>query len=408
MLMGMKPALRLASILLSSAALLGGSAVSAQTANAVTLSAPVPYGQQVAATTMNVSFAAAANAATYRVQVWQGSAIVFDKTSTSRKVNVPIVKTPKTVYVYRVGSVNGSSRVYSAAKSLTTRAAYTPVKFVTYNLCAEAQHCPTLVAWSTRVKNVATQVKAQSPDVFTVQQAGTIGTHVPQLSAALGSAYTKVAGSNARYIYFNNTTMAKTTYDGSTLPAGTFTVQATSTSKLTYVPYSVLRQKSTNARFLVVNLHLTSLDSSSSDTARLGEMKQTVAKIAATQSKFPGIPTVYAGDFNSLARRHVAPYESDLNRYRVAEYLKTLNFTDAVGIATTTVNAQLSSFNPEPDDLRNFGPSFHLDHFFVNPGTVDAPGTTVSSWGLANRDVAFNSQYSDHDMTYMVANLPTF
>jgi len=400
--MGMKNTARLVSAIAASGALLaGGLVLSAQTTNAATPVKPSPVGQQVAALKMNVSFPAAKNAKTYRVQVKQGTKMVYDKTSTSRSVNVTVVKTPKTVYSYRVGSVNGSKKVYSAYKTMTTRAATTPVKFYSYNLCAEVAHCPTLVAWKTRVKNVAAQIKAQSPDVLTVQQAGTKGTHVPQLAAALGSTYTKVAGSNARYIFFKNTTLAKTAYNGTALKAGMFTVRANAKSKLTYVPYAVLRQKSTNAQFLTVNLHLTSLDYATSDGHRLAEIQQTVAKVKQTLAKYPGIPTVYAGDFNSLNRHHIDPYESDFNRYRVAEYLKTLHFADAVGIATTKVNEAGSSHNPETTDLRNFGPSFQLDHFFVGAGT------TVTSWGLTNRAVTYKSQYSDHDPIYMVANLPT-
>lgn len=276
----------------------------------------------------------------------------------------------------------------------------TPVKVATYNVCAEAVHCPDLVAWSTRVKNVAAQVKLASPDVITFQQLGTSGTHVPAMTSALGTSYTKVAGSNARYIYFKNTTMARTSTSGANLAAGTFTVQATSTSKLTYVPYSVLRQKSTNAKLLVVDLHLTSLDSLTSDQNRLTEMNQTMTKIAPTQTANPGIPTIFSGDFNSLTRHHVDPYESDVNRYRVNEMLLSKGYSDAKTVAEVTVNGELGSLNQTPTDTRNFGPGFELDHFYVKTGT------RVSAWTLVNRDVTYASQYSDHDMTYMTAYLP--
>lgn len=409
MLMDMKSVLRFPAVLASALATLVVLGLSFSSAPALAVALPqtsVPIAPaaatglkaKVGATSATLSWTAVAGADRYVVCLMtSGTATTCVKSTSTTSAALALTglkPTGGTDYFYTVEAYN------STAYSTSVKASFnlvTPVKFASYNTCAE--FCPTLTAWNTRVKAVVAQIKSTSPDVVTVQEAGTIGTHMPILDAAM-TGYTRVAGAKSRYIYFRSATMAKTGTTGAALSSGTFTVQATTTSKLTYVPFAALRQVSTGAVVIVADMHLTSLDAASSDNSRLAEMQQTVAKIKPTQTKYPEAGTVFAGDFNSLNRRHIAPYESDLNRYRVAEYLKTLLYVDAVTMAETKVGAEQSSHNPEPGDVRNFGPAFHLDHFFIKAGT------RVSTWSLLNRDVPFTSQNSDHDPIFMTAYLP--
>ena len=268
------------------------------------------------------------------------------------------------------------------------------MKFATYNVCA--QNCPKMASFKSRAKGIAKQIKALKPDVVVMQETGTSGNHMKSLRRSMSPQYKSTVGAKSRYIFYRTATMTERTVKGKRTERGTFMVQANRNSKKTYIAYQILRRIRTNASVIVVDNHLTSLDSRGSDMARQGEIKKVIVRTKALRNRHKGIPAIFAGDFNSYRQGNVAGVDSDTNRFRVYNYMKTVGFEDAVVKASSTVNAKMNTLNPEPGDTRNFGEGRHLDHFFV-PSNV-----SVSKWGMVNRKVSYRNQFSDHDMSYAV------
>ena len=107
--------------------------------------------------------------------------------------------------------------------------------------------------------------------------------------------------------------------------------------------------------------------------------------------QFGDLPTVYAGDFNSITQAPTPGVDSDDHRQGVAGLMHAREMTDSVAIAERKSGADQNSINPTSDDHRFFGPGRQLDHVWV------PPEMSVRRWILVNRAVAYADQFSGHD-----------
>lgn len=281
--------------------------------------------------------------------------------------------------------------VSALALSSPAAAASTTIKVATYNVCAEK--CPKLVTWSTRSARVVASIADQKPDVVLIQEAGTSDYHARILKKRMATAgYAAATGTHARYLFYRTRTMTKYSTSGTRLDGGTTTVRGTTTSRLQYVPWHVLRKRGTASYTLFVDLHLTVGKSDALDLVRLAELKKVWAKLAGRLSKSP---IIWGGDLNSLAEdadpktKRCGSWEL---RWRVDAYLQSKAHLDAVFKAATLLTPPISTVNHDPTRETYECAGQQIDHLYSDSRLG------VSTWRTVNRNVAYKDQFSDHDM----------
>lgn len=296
-----------------------------------------------------------------------------------------------------VGGFIGTDRVTGSPTTPGTEAATTTLRFATYNVCAA--NCPGLRPFTSRAPKLVNQISASGADIIGVEELGGSRTRAIFAKAIAAKGYTYAAGAGGRSLFYKQSAVAITDASGSRMAGTGFFMRANSNSALRGGAYQVFRSRTTDQLFLVCDLHLSSLDSAIKDSWRLDEAKKATALLASVKERYPSVHTILIGDFNSLTHQNTSA-SSDSDRWRVNELLTSRGFRDSMHATANRINYKLASINQMPSDHRRFPTSFQLDHFYVESGV------TVNRWALANRNVSYKNQYSDHDMIYMTATFP--
>ena len=291
----------------------------------------------------------------------------------------------------------GTDRVTASPAEPGAEAATTTLRFATYNVCAE--HCPGLQPFTSRAPKLVNEISASGADIVGVEELGDSSTRAIFAKAIAAKGYTYAAGAGGRSLFYKKSAVAITDASGSRMAGTGFYMRANSDSALRGGAYQVFRSRTTGQLFLVCDLHLSALDSAMKDSWRLEEAKKATALLAPVKERYPSVHTILIGDFNSLTH-HNTSAASDSNRWRVNELLTSRGFRDSMHATANRTNYKLSSINQMPDDHRRFPTSFQLDHVYFESDV------TVNRWALANRNVSYKNQYSDHDMIYMTATFP--
>jgi endonuclease/exonuclease/phosphatase family metal-dependent hydrolase len=385
---------------------LGAALLTAAPAGAETVArVPVPSMTQIAIDQAYVRWAAVPGAVSYRVTVTSegGAPAVLQTERTDVVVPLPDTR-PGTAYEYSVAALPdeaGVTPAESSAKTMLVRPDRTQLRVMQYNVCAE--HCPRLHTFTWRASRIARQVGTARPDVLTVQEGGASTSKRQRVlnRALAGIGYARAKGASTNHTYYRTSTMSARDYTGAPGHASTAEARHGRNGRNRPAPSKVLRQISTNARVLVVNYHLTSLDYLNRDLDRLDEYRDINRAVARARRALPGVPIVKIGDFNSYTQGRSRAYDSDSHRSRVWAQVRRDGFLDAQTVARSASNRVHNTYNRLPGDRRVFGPYRHLDHIFVERGT------TATRWALLDRGVSYGAEYSDHDPIWADLEIPS-
>lgn len=264
------------------------------------------------------------------------------------------------------------------AQASTTGPTGDGISVMSWNLCVSS--CGRI---DRRIAPAMKQVASLGPDILSIQEGG----HGPKKRAYTFKGFTSIGYASAnhkkpyigRYIFYKP---AKFTL----LSSDSFSLGGSHG-----VAWAKFRTKADNAEFVVADAHLVQGTSATSDNQRKTQMAAALPHITKVAG---GLPTVWAGDFNSNKTRTVdAP----------AVAFKTAGLADTVKIASQKTNQGINSAKGRTgtDKVKTGGNQ--TDHIYVTAGI------TVSRW--AQSVVATSGRYvlpfiSDHNSIMATIGIP--
>ena len=261
------------------------------------------------------------------------------------------------------------------ARTSSTGPTSDAISIMSWNLCVSS--CG---GFTKRVEPAMEQVAGIGPDIVSVQEGG----WGPKKRVYTFGGFKSIgyASANQKLPYIGRYNFYKPS-KFTLLSSGSFSLGGNHG-----VAWAKFRTKADKAEFVVANTHLVPGQSASSDSSRRSQMAIALPRIAKIAG---GLPTVWAGDFNSNKSRATdAP----------AEAFKAAGLTDAVKIATQKANQDIDSARG-PEKIKKNGNQ--SDHIYVSGGI------SVSRW--AQTVVAKDGHYvkpfiSDHNSIMATVAIP--
>ena len=252
------------------------------------------------------------------------------------------------------------------------------ISVMSWNLCVSS--CG---GFDKRVGPAIKQVSGMGPDIVSVQEGG----HGAKKRVYTFQGFKSIGYASAnqkspyigRYVFYKPSKFTL-------LSSGSFSLGGNHG-----VAWAKFRTKADNAEFLVADTHLADGQASSADSKRRAQMDTALPHITQLAG---GLPTIWAGDFNSNKSRSTdAP----------AEAFKSAGLTDTVAIAKQKSNQDINSAKGRSgtDKVKTSGNL--TDHVYVTPGV------TVSRW--QQTVVANDGHYvlpfiSDHNSIMATVGIP--
>jgi endonuclease/exonuclease/phosphatase family metal-dependent hydrolase len=267
-----------------------------------------------------------------------------------------------------------------------------------YNVCAE--HCSTGTSrlrynFNVRASKIAAQVLKYNVDVLGVEEVGPSASSMRKLAKQMKyKGYNLGANKGGRGMFYRSSVFANTDPAGHKLAGRGYRVKAPGANSRGG-SIQVLRHRATGQYVIFTVAHLSALDGTKQDKARLVETQKVRALISPYKARYPTATVIWAGDFNSLSHSNTG-YESDTARWRVNAQMSAYGYTDGFTKAINTGSAtRLSSLNKQPGDRRNFPPAFQLDRIYTDDWAEVLSFNVVSP-----RPGGYKNQWSDHNMIH--------
>jgi endonuclease/exonuclease/phosphatase family metal-dependent hydrolase len=282
-------------------------------------------------------------------------------------------------YYFAVRAGSGSSAsAYSSVVSATPTTLEQPARVMTYNILEHSadgkfEGDSDIAQWSVRRPGVAKLIRAAKPDFVAIEEAsdwiGPVSHRVRQIDSLrneVGSPY-RIAKTEPRYPahgWFR--TGDYILYNSDTFEAvgahGYFKI-----GQLKYGVYQELKNRASGAKLLFVATHTLPGSGHANEVTREKEVKTLFSKGHAIAKRL-GLPSLYAGDFNSAAPFNDANFTID----SAGTPAKQRSYDDAFFTAQSHVNGTFDSANQY---LRRAPhASARIDRIFTPPGvsTKDA------------------------------------
>ena len=319
-----------------------------------------PRAGTVTGTSATLTWPARGSGLTYRVRYDTSAGYSSPRYLVTRSTTATVKGlAPNTRYYAGVRVVDSKNTTklseYSATIRLTTPTVMAPLRVASYNVKAHNSFhgLPNEGTWLQRRDAVAALIRAQAPDVLSLQEAqqsrirnadGTLSktAQMEDLVHRLGSPYKLV--NPHRYDCVKSTTMTKCVKKNREASRGVRIVYNSAELVLAdygarrlsyvsaddmerYVSWAVFRQRDSGKSFLLADVHFENKDDLAGQTAYYEiRKKQTREALAEVNAHNPTkLPVIFAGDFNST--KYSVPDNAPYDLMQAAGYVDPLGNT---------------------------------------------------------------------------------